>query len=131
MRLLIDCDVLLDVLLKRDPHFAASAALLNWAEAHPGSACVAWHTIANIEYLCAGTARDFIRDLLEFAEIPRIGTHEMLQALDLRFGDLEDAMQTVAAIAFGAQIIATRNIKDYSASPIRAIIPAEIPPLLS
>lgn len=102
MRLLIDCDVLLDILLKRDDHFAASAALVDWAEAHPGSACVAWHTIANLEYLCIGTTGEFIRELLEFAEIPRVGTHEMLYALDLPFGDLEDAMQTATAMAFGA-----------------------------
>jgi len=38
-------------------------------------------------------------------EMPRTGTHEMLQALDLHFGDLEDAMQTAMAMAFDAQLI--------------------------
>lgn len=32
MRLLFDCDVLLDVALKREPHFSAGAAVLDWAE---------------------------------------------------------------------------------------------------
>ncbi len=36
---------------------------------------------------------------------------------------VEDAMQVAAADAFGAQVIATRNVKDYRKSPIKAMTP--------
>lgn len=130
MRVLLDTNVLLDVLLVREPHFAASAALMNWAERHPGQSAVAWHSCANLHYLSANGAGGFLRDLLVFAEVPSTGTDEMRHALELPFRDLEDAMQTVAAIAFGAQVIATRNVRDYSASPIRALTPEALMPLL-
>jgi hypothetical protein len=35
----------------------------------------------------------------------------------------EDAMQVVAAEACGADVIATRNIRDYARSPLRAATP--------
>jgi hypothetical protein len=37
--------------------------------------------------------------------------------------DFEDAMQVVAAEACGADVIATRNIRDYARSPLRAATP--------
>ena len=126
MRVFLDTDVLLDVLLAREPHFSASAALLDWAEVHPGKASVSWHGLANLHYLSADGAVTFIRELLEFCEVPATGSMEMRQALDLGFKDLGDAMQTAAALKFNAQAIATRNTRDYRKSPIAAHTPAEL-----
>lgn len=130
MRIFLDTDVLLDVVLASEPHWTASAALLDWAERHPGQTAVAWHTCANLHYLSPDRSRKFLRELLEFVEIPPTSAEEMRQAMALPFRDLEDAMQTVAAIAFGAQVIATRNVRDYSKSPIKAMTPADLLPLL-
>ncbi len=130
MRILIDCDILLDVALRREPHFEASAALLDWAERHPGRAAAAWHSLSNLHYLCDEGARLFIKDLVSFVEIPPVGTHHMRQALDLPMRDLEDAMLVVIALEFRAQAIATRNLKDYRHSPLRAVSPSELLRLL-
>ena len=130
MRLLIDTDVVLDVLLRREPHFAASAAVLDWAEKHPGSAAVSWHSLANLHYLSKNGAHDFIRELLVFCTVPATGTHDMQQALDFDFSDLEDAMQAAAAMRFNAQCIVTRNSSDYRNSPIQARTPSQVLPLL-
>ena len=130
MRLLLDCDVLLDVLLAREPHLEESAEVLDWAEAHPGSVAVAWHTLANLHYLSSDGARGFIRELLEFARVPRTGTAEMVEALELPLADLEDAMQVAAAGSFGAQVIVTRNLRDFRDSPIQALSPPDVLPLL-
>ena len=130
MRLLIDTDVLLDFVLGREPHFQASSELFNWAVKHPGLCAVAWHSLANLHYLTKAGAEEFIRDLLEFVEIPATGTNEMNAALDLGFTDLEDAMQVSAALLFGAQGIVTRNIKHYRRSPIKVMAPDEVIPVL-
>lgn len=50
MRLFIDTDVLLDVLLKRQPHVEASGQVLDWAEENPGMSAVSWHGLANLHY---------------------------------------------------------------------------------
>lgn len=130
MKLLIDCDILLDIALKRDPYFEYSSRLLDWAEKHPGQSAVAWHTLSNLVYLCDRNAAAFIEDLLEFIDVPGTDADSMRFALELSMKDLEDAMQVAAAELFGAQIIATRNLKDYSKSPIKAMAPRTIIPLL-
>ena len=123
MRLFIDTDVILDVLLQRAPHYTASARILDWGEQNPGKLAVSWHGLANIHYISKDGAESFIQDLLRFTEIPITGTEHMQSALDLKFRDLEDAMQVSAAQLFNAQIIVTRNLKDFKNSPIKAMSP--------
>lgn len=130
MRLLVDTDVLLDFALNREPHAAAAGELLGWAAEHPGRCAVAWHSLANFHYMMRGKSDAFIRDLLEFAEIPRTGREQMQSALEMGFADLEDAMQAAAAMLFGAQLIVTRNLRDYRRSPIKAATPEEVVKLL-
>ncbi len=125
MRLFIDTDILLDVLLKREPHFEDSASILDWAEANPGFSYVSWHGLANIHYLSKGGAETFIQELLEFAEVPTTGTNDMRNALDLQFADLEDAMQVAAAMRAGADYIVTRNVKDYPKSSVQVLSPTD------
>lgn len=131
MRLFIDTDVLLDVLLERKAHFIDSARVLDWAESHPGQCAVSWHGLANIHYLSKDGARDFIGELTTFCVIPGTGTGEMKRALGLEFTDLEDAMQASAAMLFGAQMIITRNLRDYELSPIKAVHPKDLPRFMS
>lgn len=124
MKVLFDTDVLLDVALRRPEFFADSARVLSWAEANPGDAAVAWHTLSNLFYLVGPDGRDFIRDLLEFVEVASVGTEDMRAALGFPMKDLEDAMQASAALAFAARHIITRNLVDYRQSPVPAIKPA-------
>lgn len=126
MLVFIDTVVLLDVWLGREPHLESSGALLDWAESNPGMASVSWHGLANLHYLSAHGAESFIRELLVFCVIPPAGTTEMLRALKLGFKDLEDAMQTAVALRFGAQVIATRNTRNYRKSPISVKTPKEL-----
>ena len=130
MRILIDTDVLLDVFLARKPNVSSSAAVLDWAERNPGCACVSWHGLANLHYLSRTGAEGFIADLLDFCDVPAVDTSGMRQALALGFPDLEDAMQVVVAQAFPANLIVTRNVRDYARSAIPATTPVSLVPKL-
>ena len=123
MKILIDTDILLDVALRRVEFFEDSAAVLNWAESHPGQASVAWHSFSNIAYLLKSDARGFITDILEFVSVAPVGTDELRLALDAPMKDLEDAMQVASAISFGARHVITRNLPDYRRSAVPAITP--------
>ena len=123
MRILIDTDVLLDVALAREPHLTASAGVLEWAESG-GEAAVAWHSLTNCAYLLKG-GRSFLSNLLQLVEVPETGTRDALLALDSPLGDLEDAFQVAAALAWKADLIVTRNLSDYRKSPVVAISPAD------
>ncbi len=131
MKILLDTDVLLDVALSRQPYAVDSGTTLDWAEAHPGSAAVAWHTLANIAYLLKGGARQFLEDLLSFVVVAEISTEAARQALRLPMTDLEDAFQAVSALEFKADYVVTRNIRDYQRSPVRAVSPTQVVKLLS
>ncbi|MFM7375870.1 MAG: PIN domain nuclease, partial [Chthoniobacterales bacterium] len=58
------------------------------------------------------------------------GSAQLRRALDLEFADLEDGMVASAAVLFGAQIIVTRNTRDYRKSHVRAMTPRDAVKLL-
>lgn len=122
MRVLIDCDVLLDVALAREPFIQDSAAILRWAEAG-GDAAIAWHSLSNCAYLLKGGGRAFLERLLRIVEVAPVGTSDARRALDLPMMDMEDAFQAAAALAWKADVISTRNLADYKRSPVRAVHP--------
>ena len=95
MRILLDTDILLDVALAREPHLAASAAVLEWALIG-GNAAVAWHTLTNCSYLLKG-GKSFLQKLLQIAEVVPVGDADARIALSLPMNDLEDAFQAAAA----------------------------------
>jgi predicted nucleic acid-binding protein len=125
MKILIDTNILLDVALKRPEFFADSSVVLDWAELNPKQASVAWHSISNLAYIVKQDARSFIADLLTFIEVAAGDTSTVRQALAMPTKDLEDALQASAAIAFGADIIVTRDVTDFKKLPIKAMTPSE------
>lgn len=123
MRVLIDTDVLLDVALAREPHVAASLAVLEWAE-KGGEAAVAWHSLANCAYLLK-SGRRFLRNLLDLVEVASVGSDDAKVAMGLPMADLEDAFQAASALAWKADLIVTRNLRDYRKSPVPAVSPGD------
>ncbi len=125
MRILIDTDVLLDFALGREPFVSASQKVIAWAEANPGHAAIAWHSLSNIAYLAPSGAREFLRELLHFVEVPAVRTMDAVRALQFPMRDIEDALQAAAALAFKASYVISRNMQDYRQSPVPAITPKE------
>lgn len=128
MIVLLDTDVLIDLALDRAPYAESAAGLLDALEQQPGSAFVAWHSLSNFYYMVAPSrgkhqARDFLLDLARFVLVAPTTTESLLFAGRLDLKDFEDAMQVAAAIACQANVIATRNLRDYNKSPIRAAKP--------
>ena len=127
MRILIDTDVLLDFALGREPFALAAKGVIAWAEANPGSAAIAWHSISNLAYLAPFNARSFLKGLLQFVEVSPAGTADAVRALGFSMSDIEDALQASAALAFEADLIVTRNIRHYRHSPVPVLSPREFP----
>ncbi len=128
MTLLLDTDVLIDIALDRAPHAEAAVSLLDALQKRPGTAYVAWHSISNFYYLVSPhrgrrETKDFFLELARFVKVAPTTTESLLFAVQLEMKDFEDAMQVAAAIACRATLIATRNLRDYAKSPIRAVEP--------
>jgi predicted nucleic acid-binding protein len=128
---LIDTDVLIDVALDRRPFSAPAGHLLDALQDRRGKGYVAWHSISNFYYMVSPKkgspgAKDFIRDLLRFTDVSPAGTRDVLYAVGLRMADFEDALQCAAAVACEAEVIATRNFRDYRNSPVPARNPQAV-----
>ena len=135
-KILFDTNVILDVLLDREPHLTASAAL--WALVEDGNAggILAAHTVTTIHYLIRkqlgeAKARRTISDMLTVFGVAAIDGHILHQALQLHFSDFEDAVTASAAHAAGCDWIATRDTRDFRGSEVRALTPELITPLLT
>jgi predicted nucleic acid-binding protein len=127
VKILLDCDVLLDVMAGRERFLADSARVLDTCEAGKIQGAIAWHTLANAYYLAADRrkALAFFEDLLSFVEVVSGDTDLAIEAIQAGFSDFEDALQSVCARRFEADFIVTRNVKDYKLSPIKAILPSD------
>ena len=128
--MLLDTDILLDVALDRRPHADAATEVLDRLQKGPKRAFVAWHTLSNFYYLVVPRrggmdARDFIGQLTRFVAVTTTDTEAIHYAADLPMADFEDAMQVAAARAGGARHIITRNVSDFTRSPIPALTPRE------
>ena len=122
MNLFFDTNILLDVALRREPHFAASEAILTDAIAN--NACfISWHTVSNLSYILGKlegreNAHLFIRNITSVCRIAPVGHDDLEVAFCHDQGDFEDAMQIASALACGAELIVTRDPAGFSKSPI-------------
>jgi len=129
--LLVDTDILIDVALDRRPNAAAAADLLDALERRQATGFIAWHTVANFHYLVVSkqgpaATKAFLLELLRFVQVAPTSTDSVRYAAGLPMRDFEDALQVAAAVACGANTIATRNIRDFSRSPVRAATAATL-----
>jgi len=129
--ILLDTDVLIDLALDRKPFAEPAAELLDALEQRPGRSFIAWHSLSNFYYMVAPTrgkqeTRGFLLDLTRFVDVAPTTTESLLYAGRLELSDFEDALQVAAAMACRADAIATRNLRDYARSPVRAAEPQSI-----
>jgi hypothetical protein len=47
MKVLLDCDVILDVAIGRTQFLSDSSRVLDWCEQHNGGGIIAWHTLVS------------------------------------------------------------------------------------
>ena len=80
--------------------------------------------MSDCAYLLKGGGRPFLLRLLRIVEVAAAGTADARRAMELPMADLEDSFQAAAALAWGADTIVTRNIRDFRRSPVRAMTPA-------
>lgn len=133
---LIDLNVILDTLQRREPFYAASARVLASAEIGLIEGFVAAHSLTTLFYLIAKAqsaerARVTLAELLRFLAVATVDQTIIKEALNLPYHDFEDAVQMTAAVQAGAQYLITRNVQDFEAGPLPVLRPAELLALLS
>ncbi len=135
-RLLFDANVLLDVALAREPHFAAATACTAAVENGRCVGLVSAHAVTTLFYLCRrplGTrrAQNVVADLLTIFEVAPVDGAILRRAITFEATDFEDAVTAAAAEAAHCDAIVTRDPKGFSRSSVRTLDPGLVLALLA
>lgn len=114
----IDTDIVLDLLLSRQPFNIPSARLFTLIQRGVIDASVSSLTFANGFYLLrkkvpADTAKAMLSTLKSWLTVLPVDSSTVDSALTSPFNDFEDALQYHTALPAGVSVIITRNIRDY------------------
>ncbi len=125
---MVDINVALDVLLERNPHFTASAAVWTAIETATAEDYLDAHGITTIYYLAQkqlGTrrARRVIISLLQVFRVAPIDEVVLRDALDHEGSDFEDAVTAAAARSSKCDAIVTRDPKGFRAAELPVLTP--------
>lgn len=130
MRLLIDANILLDVLQKREPYVHTSSLIWKMCEVGSAEGYVSSLTFANLIYVMRKELRpEKIEETLLLLklifQLTDLTVSDITDAAEMKWSDFEDAVQSAIAERIHADCIITRNVRDFRESPIAALTPDE------
>ena len=130
MRVLVDTNVVLDVLLDRRPHSVDSAHIFRCVEEGRLQGFLCATTVTTIDYLLLQSlnrsdARKHLAKLIRLFDIAPVNRAVIEGAMQSRIADFEDAVLEQAAASVGAEAIITRNAKDFAQGSINVLDPRQ------
>lgn len=134
MNVMADTNVILDVILKREPYFAASYEILHLAAQNRICVMLTASSVTDIYYLLRkggkddDSARNALHQLSAIVRIAEVRAEDIHRALESPVADFENAVVIEVARRNTCEVIVTRNIKDFTHSMIPAILPQEFHP---
>ena len=131
MKILFDTNVILDVMLLREPFFKPAAWLLSEVERNHIHGFICATTVTTIYYLVEKVknrqfAEEQISGLLKIFGVTPDDKSCLESALTTKGNDYEDAVLYESAIRQGVEGIVTRNEKDFPKSKIPIYNPDEL-----
>ena len=129
-RLFLDTNIVMDLLDKRQPFCMDAARLFTIAYHKHVQLIVAPITYTTASYLLSKQnnsekTRAILANFRQLVRVAAVDERIIDDALASRFDDFEDAVQYYTAIKAKANIIITRNGKDFAASKIPVMNAAE------
>lgn len=131
MKILFDTNVILDVLLDREPFAEPAAHLMSKVEESEIQGFISAITVTTLHYLLAKSlgktkAKKHIQSILSLFEIAPVNRLVLEDAFDNKFQDYEDSVIYDSAIHSGAEYIVTLDGKDFKHSKIPVYEPIEM-----
>lgn len=131
MKVLIDTNVILDVLYKREGFYEDSLKIWKLCEIRKLDGYISALSIPNIVYILRREldpekTLEVINNINLVFKIYDLKSEIIMQAAEKKTKDYEDALQMVTAQKLKASFIVTRNIKDFAGSKIIAVKPSEL-----
>ncbi len=132
MKIMVDTNIIIDVLLEREPFVDDSCKLLSLCEEHKIDGFVTASSITDIYYLVrkythsTELAYKAIGKVLEIVKVCSVTNNEVLIAFQKKAKDFEDCLVAVCAESIHCDYIATRNIRDFEDFSIPSISPTDL-----
>lgn len=128
MRVLLDTNVVLDVILQRRPLDAASLPIMVLAEQGEIDAILGATSLTTAYYILRRSegnqaAHEHLAALLGVFQIASVNRSILLRAVQRKWRDFEDAVLHELALAAGADAIITRNVTDFKKSQVQIYSP--------
>jgi predicted nucleic acid-binding protein len=129
-KVFIDSDIILDLVLKRDPFFVDSQRLLSLIERNYFSGFTSSLILANCYYIIANnkdkkTALKTISKLRSILKVLPFTNKEIGESLNSNITDFEDGVQYFIALNNDISNLITRNISDYKGLDINVLTPKD------
>ena len=130
MIIFLDTNIVLDILLKRQPYFDTSLEAVDKALDEKADMAVSANCITDIFYIAkrqglnAADIKENLEDFLSFVEIVSVNKGDILRALKTECNDLEDELQAQCALKIKADYIITRDT-EFCGYSIRVASPKE------
>jgi len=131
MRVFIDVNVIIDVLVQREPFYSDSYKIIQLGLNGEFETLMSAGSFNNVYYVVkkgikdAGIAREKIFLLSNMVKICKSTPEDITQAIILFIPDFEDAIIAAAAKREKADYIITRDEADFKNSPVPAINPSQ------
>lgn len=128
-KLLIDTNIVIDLLSRRQHFYEAAAVLFSLADKKQIELSMSSLTIANTSYVLlrqmdSVKAKSVLRKLKLIVNVLPLDDKIIGLALnDESFSDFEDALQYFTAIENGQDFIITRNLKDFKNAKLPVMTP--------
>jgi predicted nucleic acid-binding protein len=131
VRVLVDTNVVLDVLLDRRPFADAATQIFALVEESRIEGLLCATTVTTVDYLLGQAlppekARGALQRLLDLFEIAPVNRPVLEQALRSKIADFEDAVLEQAGRLAAVDAITTRNVSDFVKSAITVFDPTEL-----
>ena len=128
--LLVDTNVVLDLLARREDFFIEAQELFTLSDHNKVQLNVSSLTFANTQYILSEqlktpNARKILRKFKILGNVISLNDKIIELSLDSDFKDFEDAIQYYSALECGADIIITRNQKDFKLAQIPVLTAKE------
>ena len=132
MKLLIDTNILLDVLLKREPFYYKAVEVLELVQYDNVQEYVSAAAVTDIYYIAykylkdKGLVRQLLKKLMGIVSIAAVSEKEIEESLELAWNDFEDSVQYAVALLNEMDGIVTRNPKDYKRADMKVWSPDQV-----
>lgn len=132
MRLMIDTNVFLDVLMQRQPFYQDSCAILKICEKKDALGYISASSVTDLFYIIrkqlhsTELAYKALGYVLEIAKVLNVTNSDVLEAYIAKADDFEDCLLATCAKNNECDAIITRNKKDFEGFQISVFTPEEV-----